>query len=144
MVDIAALEARVSELSRQLGEAERDLVEARKTEVRFRYRYVVGGSAPDGGYIRFVLPRGVTLVAAPPGWTVGATRWSGRVRLGRTVTRDEPHEHVFSCAAPMSWARDHLLSTRVPANSAIGPNDGPGPSAALVPVPVAGALPGQS
>jgi hypothetical protein len=143
-VDIGALEARVNELSRQLSEAQRELLEARKTEVRFRYRYAVNGRALEGEYLRVVLPRGVTLLAAPPGWAVRVTPWSGRVKLGRVVTRNDPHVHVFSCAAPMSWVRDRMPSAQS-GDRADGPAEGADPSMALVRLPAAGgALPDPS
>ena len=121
MADIEALEARVDDLRRQVRDAEqrvhearhelhaaeRELQGARRTEVAFRYRYVVSGRAKESEYLRVVLPRGVALLDAPAGWEVKTTR-SGRVRLGHLVGRDEPHEHVFRCAAPLGLAREHL------------------------------------
>jgi len=147
MVDIGALEVRVHDLQSQLRQAELELAEAREREVAFRYRYVLNGRAQEGGYLRIVLPRGVTLVATPPGWNVGVTRWSGRVTLGRTVTRDEPQEHSFRCAAPRSWVRDHVPSAQ------FGSGDGDSAAEGItsptaqppVPLPVArGALPRSS
>ena len=106
MVDLGRMEARVAELRQQLREAEGELVEARKTEVPFRYRYVLNGRAQEGGYLRVVLPRGVSLRVPPSGWQVAGTPL-GRVKLGRVVARDEPHEHVFLCAASRAWVREH-------------------------------------